>query len=99
MRDILVVRLVYCNLHTVTYYDQNCVANPSLLKPEMFRSEEQLDQLVDMAQRLINKGNWHPSHAMIDKSQAEYNALRNGKLCSTKVGNLSKPDFFSLDGH
>jgi hypothetical protein len=49
-----------------------------MLNPEQFRSEEQMDQLVEMAQVITNKGNWNPSYAMIDKSQAEYNALRNG---------------------
>jgi hypothetical protein len=67
------------------YYNANFVANTSILNPEMFRSEEQLDQLVERAQGVINKGNWYPSHAMIDKSQAEYNALINGKLWNIRL--------------
>jgi hypothetical protein len=77
MHNSSVVRLTYY-LSTYNHHDLKFVANPSLLHPEQFRSEEQMDQLLEMAQVITNKGNWNPSHAMIDKSQAEYNALRNG---------------------
>ena len=71
-----------CNV--VTCHNKE-VANPSIFHPENFRSEEQLDQLLEMAQEVIRKGNWHPSYAMIDKSQAEYNALKNGQFNSLGI--------------
>jgi hypothetical protein len=43
-------------------------------------------QLVKMAQAVVNKGGWFPDHAMIDKSHAEYNALKNGEFLSCKIG-------------
>lgn len=72
------------------FYKQGFAANPSTLNPENFRSEEQQDQLVEMAQVVTRKGNWCPSHAMIDKSQAEYNALKNGKHWTVKLGQFTQ---------
>lgn len=57
-------------------------ANPSTISVEKFKSEGQVDQLIKMAQEVVNKGQWYPSHAMIDKSHAEFNALKNGEFWS-----------------
>ena len=79
MPNLYLVRLSQY-LHTMNCFNWKNAGNPSSINLERFTSQDQVNQLVTMARAVMNKGGWSPAHAMIDKSQAEYNALKNGEL-------------------
>lgn len=60
----------------------------NLLDEERFASPEQKERLVGACEVIHNEGSWNPYFAMIDKAQAEKNALEEGVYSIAKSNAL-----------